>query len=378
MDTIRVRDDWKEMLGIPSVADVVALIPARNEAHQIADTLGSLAKQTTPPDHILVVADNCTDRTAQVVTDLGYEVFITHDNDYKKAGALNQALLQLLPTLDTEGYVLVMDADTLLNPEFIEVALSRTGTHIGAVGGSFYAKEEKNLLEILQANEYSRYALEISRRKNARANVLTGTGCLFRVDVLLEVQAARDCGHLPGSGIYKQDALTEDNELTLAIKTLGYEVISPKNCEAHTEAMSDLHSLWVQRIRWRRGSMEDFRAYGLTKTTAPYIGKMAWSMVVSLASVAYLGLVLDSFARGVNPFNINTFWLGLIVLYLVDRWWTVKSRPRRGIAVALIFPLELAYDVFQQAVFIKALLDFVRHTDQKWVHAPLHRRWEVR
>ena len=40
MDTIRVRDDWKEMLGIPSVADVVALIPARNEAHQIADTLG--------------------------------------------------------------------------------------------------------------------------------------------------------------------------------------------------------------------------------------------------------------------------------------------------------------------------------------------------
>lgn len=348
---------------------VIALIPAHNEAHQIADTLNSLEKQTVLLDRILVVADNCTDRTAQVVADLGHEVFTTHDNGYKKAGALNQALRWLLPTLDATDYVLVMDADTLLNPEFIEVALSRMGGHIGAVGGSFYGKEEKNLLEVVQANEYARYAREISRRKNARANVLTGTGCLFRVDVMLEVRAARNHGRLPGSGIYKQDALTEDNELTLAIKTLGYEVISPKNCDAHTEAMPDLHSLWVQRLRWRRGSMEDFHSYGLTSVTASYIGKMAWSLIVSFASAAYLLIVVASLIKGINPFTINSFWLALIGLYLLDRWWTMRDRPSKGVTVALIFPIEIAYDVFQQAVFIKAILDFAMRTDLKWVHA---------
>ena len=64
----------------------------------------------------MVVADNCTDRTEDVARAGGAEVFRTVDNTHKKAGALNQVLAGLLPGLDDDDLVLVMDADSLLDP----------------------------------------------------------------------------------------------------------------------------------------------------------------------------------------------------------------------------------------------------------------------
>jgi cellulose synthase/poly-beta-1,6-N-acetylglucosamine synthase-like glycosyltransferase len=50
---------------------LTALVPAHNEALTIAAALNSLHGQTRPPDNIVVVADNCTDRTAEIVRQHG-------------------------------------------------------------------------------------------------------------------------------------------------------------------------------------------------------------------------------------------------------------------------------------------------------------------
>jgi poly-beta-1,6-N-acetyl-D-glucosamine synthase len=102
--------------------------------------------------------------------------------------------------------------------------------------------------------------------------VLSGTAGLFRADTLRHVAQARAAGTLPGGkGIYDEDAFTEDNELTLALKTLGYHPVSPNECQVVTEVMSTLPKLWKQRVRWQRGALENLRSYGWTKTTR------AWS-----------------------------------------------------------------------------------------------------
>ena len=44
-----------------------------------------------------MVADNCTDATEAIAPALGVEVFRTVENTRKKAGALNQALREVLP-----------------------------------------------------------------------------------------------------------------------------------------------------------------------------------------------------------------------------------------------------------------------------------------
>lgn len=343
----------------------VVLIPAHNEEATIAATVESVRRQTASPNRIVVIADNCSDRTADEASRAGAEVTRSVGNTSKKSGALNQALPALLADLHDIDFVLVMDADTSLAPAFLATALAAFGPGVGAVGGSFFCSTEDSLLRVMQGNEYARYVREISRRKNARANVLTGAGSVFRVDVLRQVEAARSSGRLPGAGVYQQNALTEDNELTLAIRHLGYRVVSPKAAALYTDAPNTTRELFHQRLRWRRGAMENLRDYGVTKVTLPYLLRMVWTCLVSLVSWFYLVMLAVMAERGV-PFSVTSFWALVFVVYLFERWWSVRSRPVSAQLVALLFPLEMLYDLFQQAVFWKAAVDFARRGEQRW------------
>ena len=73
------------------------LIPAHDEEAVIGATLRRSPDQSRRPDRVVVVADNCTDATAQVARGYGVEVVETVGNTEKKAGALNQVLGLLLP-----------------------------------------------------------------------------------------------------------------------------------------------------------------------------------------------------------------------------------------------------------------------------------------
>ena len=128
-------------------ARVVALIAAHNEEARIAGALQSLIMQTRQPDEVIVVADRCTDRTAEFAIAHDARVFEIDDNPYRKAGALNRALQAVLPSLNPSDHVLLMDADTVLSDNFIEAAESRLAVveegrpPIAAVGGIFLAPE---------------------------------------------------------------------------------------------------------------------------------------------------------------------------------------------------------------------------------------------
>lgn len=101
---------------------VSIVLPAHNEGHIITDVLSSLIKQTYKPNCIYVVADNCTDNTVQLAQqfiEYNVKVFETEQNKHRKSGALNQ-----LFNLHIEGdYILIMDADTILDNTAIEIAV---------------------------------------------------------------------------------------------------------------------------------------------------------------------------------------------------------------------------------------------------------------
>ena len=244
---------------------LVVLIPAHNEQDRIAEAIEGMWAQTRRPDLIVVVADNCTDATADIAYEHGADVFHTHGNTHKKAGALNQAIAWVLPHLADRDLVLVQDADTVLNPWFAETAVGTFNRKVGAVGGVFYGEEGGGLLGLLQRMEFHRYAWEIDRT-GGEASVLTGTGTMFRARVLREVRAARRSGRIGGGAdYYSLASLTEDDEITKAVKTLGYRTMSPSGCSVTTEVMTTLPKLWHQRLRWQRGALENLRDYGWTR-----------------------------------------------------------------------------------------------------------------
>jgi cellulose synthase/poly-beta-1,6-N-acetylglucosamine synthase-like glycosyltransferase len=346
---------------------VTVLIPAHNEEALIKATIQSLLTQSRKPDRIIVVADNCTDKTASIAKHLDVEVFETKQNDKKKAGALNQVLSTLLPKLAENDTVMVMDADTVLRQGFLEAAVRhfQDDRGLSAVGGLFFGEQRSGLLSLLQRNEYTRYSREIGRRKG-RVFVLTGTASIFRAKSLWTV--AKERGHLlPGANgqVYDTDALTEDNELTVALKSLGALMTSPPECMVETELMPTIPELWRQRLRWERGAVENIAAYGITSTTARY-----WSQQLGLAySVfalwSYFLLIVLQFVSS-DTWIWYPFWILMALVFIAEKVWTVRKSDWKAKLLAATLFIELLYDTLLGIIFIKGVFDMALKRQAQW------------
>jgi len=350
---------------------VTVLIPAHNEAACIGATLSSLLSQSHRPERIVVVADNCADGTVRIARDAGVEVLETIGNRKKKAGALNQALTALLPQQGDNDLVMVMDADTTLDAGFLESAVARMtdDRSLVAIGGLFYGEEGKGLLGQFQRNEYIRYAREM-RRRRGRVFVLTGTASLFRPHGLrtVAVERGRSIPGVPGD-VYDTVALTEDNELTLALKSLGALMISPAQCTVVTEVMPTWKALWVQRLRWQRGALENLGAYGLRPQTFRYWAQQLGIGYGVIALSSYL-LLIAIMALALDNWVWFPFWLGLGAVFTVERVVGVwKGGWRARLLGITLFP-ELCFAMFLNVVYVKGILDITLRRQAAWVYVP--------
>jgi cellulose synthase/poly-beta-1,6-N-acetylglucosamine synthase-like glycosyltransferase len=354
---------------------VVAVVPAHNEEQGIRGTLEGLARQTRRADVVIVVADNCTDRTVQIARDMGAEVFVTEANDHKKAGALNQALRLLLPGLSARDVVLVQDADSALDPGFIEQGLAslEADESLGAVGGTFRGQELPpgsrwwpRLLAHLQDNEYARYARDV-RRLRGKCLVVTGTAAVFRAGTLEAVSRARLDGLLPPGdgrgGVYDTSVLTEDNELSFAMLALGRRLLAPPGMTLTTEVMPTARELWSQRLRWKRGAVENCVQYGMTRATAPYWGRQLLTAAGVVVTGLYLATVI--WALWTGTFNLQPFWLMVTAVFVLERFVTVRDKGLRHQAAAALM-YELPYELFLQATHAKAYFDAVTRRERRW------------
>ena len=348
---------------------VTVLIPAHNEQEALPTTLGALAQQTRMPDRVIVVADNCADRTAEIAREMGHEAFETVDNEHKKGGALNQVLARILPLAGPDDVVLVMDADTSLGPRFIEVAAGELedDPELAAVGGVFYGEGGSGILGQFQRNEYTRYSLQI-RQRRGRVFVLTGTATMFRAEALLDVAAARGV-FIPGEPgqVYDTAALTEDNELTLALKSLGATMMSPVECYVVTEIMPTWRSLWRQRQRWQRGALENLGAYGFTAATLRYWGQQLGIGYGTVALNSALLLMVITFLA-VDTWIWFPFWTTVGAVFLVERVVTAWRGGWKARLLAVTLLPELGYDVYLQAVFVNCLWNISIGRKASWGH----------
>ncbi|MFE7956942.1 glycosyltransferase [Streptomyces sp. NPDC057413] len=349
---------------------VVVLIPAYKEVDSLPRVLDALSRQTRPADRVVLTLDPHKDPATTAALErigrrAGAEVRHSVGNRYKKAGNLNGALAELLPTLADEDAVLVQDADTCLDPHFIEVTHERLRQGFGAVGGNFRGGDGGGLCGAFQRNEYVRYARDTAR-KRGKVLCLTGTACLFRVEALDDVLTARRDGHLPAAdGVYDTKVLTEDNELTLALKHRGWRVVAPARATMTTEVMTTWRALARQRLRWKRGALENLFAYGFTRHTCEGWARQLVALLGAAVSAIYVGAILWYLTSGAG-IRIAPFWLALTGFYAIERAVTVKARGWRVAAASMLVLPEWFYDLFLQGVHIRALTESALHRERAW------------
>ncbi len=262
----------------------------------------------------------------------------------------------------------MMDADSQLGSDWIRCATDalKRDRRIGGVCGTYLGEAGPGLLHQLQRNEFVRASRLVRRR--ADLWVLSGTGTLFRVPVLREV--ARERGRsLPGTPgeYYNSASITEDYEITLALKTLGHRCLCPAGCTATTELMPTWRHLFRQRLRWQSGTLTALRAYGITQATrrnwvrqaffyGRYCSQIACWVILSCSLIAHPGLSMPSWVLGM-----------LLVIYL-ERVITVRKAGLKGMILSLLLIPEWCYGMFDGLYLFQALRYEIKHRDISWGH----------
>lgn len=223
----------------------VVLIPAHNEELGIGQTLIKLQPQLIANDRVVVVADNCSDATAQIARNKGAEVVERFDSVHRGKGFALEAGVRYLST-NPPDVVVVLDADCELDPGSID-ALA------GAVTTTDRPCQARNLLRLPKnagpEASVSTFAFLVKNWVRPRALQriglpvpLNGTGMAFPWDII------RDAPLATGE-------IVED--LALGIH-FTQQRLGPVFCEsAHvwSDLPSDPKAAVEQRTRWEHGYM---------------------------------------------------------------------------------------------------------------------------
>lgn len=151
------------------------VIPSYNEEALIPLTLQSLISQTVLPSKIVVVNDNSTDKTAEIVLDFAKEnpyislVNKTSETIHLPGSKVIQAFQKGFETLD-ENYDLIVkiDADLIFPPNYFETVIKHfeSDPTIGMAGGFCYIEKNGDwILENLTDKDHIRGALKAYRKE---------------------------------------------------------------------------------------------------------------------------------------------------------------------------------------------------------------------
>jgi len=238
--------------GTPEIA---VLVPAHNEANGIAATVAHL-RSVLPCARLLVVADNCTDKTANLASDAGAEVFERHDPSHRGKGfalAFGRKHLRARPP----AAVIVLDADCRLREGSGEILASRAVDVERPVQAAnlLVSSKDASALEAI-----SNFAMLVKNLVRARGLMrlgkgipLFGTGMAFPWPLFSQLDLA--------SG-----ALAEDLELSLNLAKRGVRVELVDKAFVTSPAASVADSR-DQRSRWEHGFLHQ-----AMKSALPLIG----------------------------------------------------------------------------------------------------------
>ena len=222
---------------------VSVVVPAYNEAANIAATVRSLVASDYPQVEVIVVDDGSTDATADIVRRLRLPgVRVVHQSNAGKPAALNAGVAH------ARGDILVfVDGDTVFAPDAVgKLVQPLHDPDVGAVSGNTKVANRRGLLGRWQHLEYV-VGFNLDRRMFDVAR------CMPTVPGA--IGAFRRAAVMRAGGVSAQ-TLAEDTDFTMALIRAGWRVVYAPDAVAWTEAPASLGQLWRQRYRWCYGTMQ--------------------------------------------------------------------------------------------------------------------------
>ncbi|MEO0541925.1 MAG: glycosyltransferase [Cyanobacteria bacterium P01_A01_bin.105] len=222
------------------------LMPAHNEALVIEQTLRQLMPQLCGDDRVVVVADNCTDATAEIAA--RFEVTVLERQDTARRGkgyALDFGLAYLSQA--PPEVVAVVDADCQVDPGTVDVLCDRAHntqrpTQAVYLFDGATARPDARQLVSLLAIRVKNWVRPLGLHHMGQPCLLTGTGMAFPWDAIQSVPLA--------SG-----NLVEDMQLGLDLTLAGYPPLLCPDVRVTGKQPQSTQAATTQRTRWEHGHL---------------------------------------------------------------------------------------------------------------------------
>ena len=232
----------------------MVIIPAHNEENVVVNLIESLKEQNYNKEliDIYVIADNCTDKTAEVSENAGAIVYERFDADKKTKGyALNWFLKQKIEENADYDALCVFDSDNIVDKNFIKNMNKKLCQGEEIVQGY---RDIKNPTDSWVAGGYAIFYWTMNRFYHlARYNLglsplINGTGFMVKFDILK-----------PDG--WQTRTMTEDIEFSLQNIAKGRKLGWEADAIAYDEQPLEFKQSWTQRSRWTVGHIQCVKFY---------------------------------------------------------------------------------------------------------------------
>lgn len=232
----------------------MAVVPAHNEETVIKNLVESLVAQNYPKElyDIYVIADNCTDATAEIAKEAGAKVLKRFDEENKTKGhALNWFIKQKIEENADYDAMCVFDADNIVDKNFLKNMNKKLCQGEEVVQGY---RDIKNPTDSWIASGYAIFYWMMHRFYHlARYNLglsplLNGTGFMVKFDLL------KPHG-------WQTVTLTEDIEYSLINIAQGRKLGWAVDAIVYDEQPVTFKASWSQRSRWTVGHLQCMKEY---------------------------------------------------------------------------------------------------------------------
>jgi len=222
------------------------LVAAHDEEVVIANMVDSLVALDYDKDcfDVFVIADNCTDSTAQVAREHGAIVCERFDTTKRGKGFALEWMFEKLFNMEKQyDYIGIFDADNLVDRNFLKAMNKQINNGYNVVQGYV---DSKNPFDSWITCAYSFSFWSVSRVfQLARHNLglscqLSGTGFVMKTELLKKLGWGATC-------------LTEDMEFTMKLALNDEKVGFERGAIIYDEKPLTLVQSWRQRKRWMQG-----------------------------------------------------------------------------------------------------------------------------
>ena len=229
------------------------IVPAHNEEIFLPRLLRSLIELDYPSDlyNIMVVADNCTDKTVGITSDFGLD-FIDR-NDTEKIGK-GHAIRYALDKIDINKYdaILIVDADSIVSKDAL-VHLDQTIKEGGKIIQCYNGvanQDDSWFTRILDvARTIGNEICEPAKKKLGLTSHLQGNGMCFHREIIQKYG-------------WNAFSIGEDWEYYAMVVNEGEKIIFQKYARIFHQESVSLRQATSQRMRWSGGRFAIIFKYG--------------------------------------------------------------------------------------------------------------------